>query len=849
MAFMEALLKIKASVDGEGAVTALAKGIGGLKKGAEDASSGLGGMLKSAGGLSGALGSLVPLVSGVGLAAMAKGAIDAADNLNDLSQKTGVSVERLSQFDQAAKMSGTTIDAVGGAMVKLARGMVAAAGATDEYGQTAEQALQDATQAVEDGEDRQVQAVQDAADKRLAALEKESDDRLREINKRYKAEARLLGDSFDDQSRQEADAAKDRQQQEERAIKRSFDARAKAIKDDKYLTDQQKEAKLQALRDEEDNVLKALDRGYQQQQTQRTRQFRDAQQQQEDALEERKRTEEEQIKTRINTEKNLTKEHADGQVKLIKQSSKEQIESLKELAEGPKGVAKALAALGLSAVDASGKMKSTDEVMLEVADKFKMMPDGAKKSALAIQLFGKSGADMIPLLNGGRQAVESLGITMTTKFAKGADDANDKLVVLQTKLLELSVKLGTALMPVLNTITDLVIRMATGFSSLPDWMQGTIAAVGGLVIALGSLVQILSGAMVVIKGIAALQLGATIASWAAALGPAMGVISAAFSGLLAFLSGTVLPALLAFFSGPVGWTALAVAAVVAMAIAFREPLGKFITWLGSVFKKGWDGFVKNILEKPVKAYFKWWRSNWESAVKFVTGLFSGIAKALKAPLDGIVSILRNTLRLAFRNLENAFNAFVLRYNNLVANLKKSPFGGILGLIPTIPLLNIPKFAQGGLVTKPTIAMVGEGGQDEFILPESKLKDFAQLNAELSWRRLLNSAWLRSLQPTTRSDITRENFKRLEQQITDLGLTGSAPNKNLLVDDQPKQLAIHQNNTFDVDPIIQITTGPVIQFDNQRFVTLDEFEAGLRTAVRSVFDSLRNPATRIQLGLS
>ena len=309
----------------------------------------------------------------------------------------------------------------------------------------------------------------------------------------------------------------------------------------------------------------------------------------------------------------------------------------------------------------------------------------------------------------------------------------------------------------------------------------------------------------------------------------------------------MLPALLAFFSGPVGWTVLAVAAVVAMAIAFRKPLGQFITWLGSVFKKGWDGFV-NILEKPVKAYFKWWRSNWESAVKFVTGLFSGIGKALKAPLDGIVSIFRNTLRLVFRNLENAFNAFVVRYNNLVANLRKSAFGGLLGLIPTIPLLNIPKFAQGGLVTKPTIAMVGEGGQNEFILPESRLKDFAQLNAELSWQKLLNSAWLRSLQPSTGSDIARESFKRLEQQITNLGLTGSAPNKNLLVGDEPKQLAIHQTNTFDVEPIIQITTGPVIQFDNQRFVTLDEFEAGLRTAVRSVFDSLRNPATRIQLGL-
>ena len=86
MAMMEALLKIKAMVTGEEGLTSMAKSLGGLKKGAENASGGLKSMLTSAGGLSGALGSLVPLVSGVGLAAMAKGAIDAADNWNGLSQ-------------------------------------------------------------------------------------------------------------------------------------------------------------------------------------------------------------------------------------------------------------------------------------------------------------------------------------------------------------------------------------------------------------------------------------------------------------------------------------------------------------------------------------------------------------------------------------------------------------------------------------------------------------------------------------------------------------------------------------------------------------------------------------------
>jgi hypothetical protein len=153
-------------------------------------------------------------------------------------------------------------------------------------------------------------------------------------------------------------------------------------------------------------------------------------------------------------------------------------------------------------------------------------------------------------------------------------------------------------------------------------------AVVGLLIVLGPLVKTLTGLIGIIKTIRAMKLGATIAGWAGAAGPAIVAIKAAFAGMMAFFTGTLGPALLAFFSGPVGWTVLAVAAVVAMAILFRKPLGQFITWLGSVFKKGWDGFVNNILKKPLTDYFKWWKKNWESAVKFVTALFAGI-EALK----------------------------------------------------------------------------------------------------------------------------------------------------------------------------------------------------------------------------
>jgi hypothetical protein len=289
----------------------------------------------------------------------------------------------------------------------------------------------------------------------------------------------------------------------------------------------------------------------------------------------------------------------------------------------------------------------------------------------------------------------------------------------------------------------------------------------------------------------ALKIGATIATWAAALGPAMGVISAAFSGLLAFLSGTVLPALLAFFSGPVGWTVLAVAAVVAMAIAFREPLGKFITWLGSVFKKGWDGFVDNILKKPVEGYFKWWKKNWDTAKDIVGKVFKGLVGLVKAPMEGIAIVIRNTLRLVFRNLESAFNSFVVKYNNLVANIRKSPFGSLLGLLPNIPLLNIPKFAQGGVVTRPTVAMVGEGGESEYIIPESKM------------------------------DKALDRFMVKAQGIT-------AGTRDIRID---------------------VTTGPVVQFGGEQYVTISDMQSAMQATARSVLSSLRNPSTRISVGLA
>jgi hypothetical protein len=91
-------------------------------------------------------------------------------------------------------------------------------------------------------------------------------------------------------------------------------------------------------------------------------------------------------------------------------------------------------ALGINVRDASGKLRDSDAVMGDVAEKLSGMRDGAAKTALAVQIFGKSGADLIPVLNGGKEGLrqmtaeaEKMGLIISSKTAAAADLFNDSM--------------------------------------------------------------------------------------------------------------------------------------------------------------------------------------------------------------------------------------------------------------------------------------------------------------------------------------------------------------------------------------------------------------------------------------
>lgn len=138
----------------------------------------------------------------------------------------------------------------------------------------------------------------------------------------------------------------------------------------------------------------------------------------------------------------------------------------------------ALRALGVSATDVNGQIRPTEQVLLDLADKFSAMPDGADKAALAVKLFGKEGLSIIPFLNQGRAGItalmeeaQRLGLVMSEDVARASEVFNDNLTRLSAIFEGVQRQIGTAVIPVLADFTEQVILAQAETGSFSNELQ------------------------------------------------------------------------------------------------------------------------------------------------------------------------------------------------------------------------------------------------------------------------------------------------------------------------------------------------------------------------------------------
>jgi len=552
---IKAAVKIQASVDGTASINGLEKSLTSLDRKADGLNGTFGKMKGAAAGMSGALGALVPAVAIGGLATLAKGSIDAADNLNDLSQRTGVAVESLSRFGAAADDSGSSVDEVAKAMGKLSKGIVDPASKANE----------------------------------------------------------------------------------------------------------------------------------------------------------------------------------------------------------------ALKSIGISATDASGKIRPMDDVMLDIADRFANMSDGAQKTALAQELFGKSGMNLIPMLNQGRDALSQYNATITTEGAQAADKFNDSLNEIARVVAGPFNQAITALLPLITQIAQGIAGAITAFTQLPQPVQDAVLVVGGL--------------------------------------------AAAFIAL-----APAIAAIITIFTGPVGIAALVIAAGVAI-YAFRDQIGAAFGAIGEYFKQlpaGFKSFFIDPLVEGFKLLIGWINSTFiqpvqkafTTLINSIKTIFSSVVNIITSPFKaafetvrGIVNQILNSIGSAIGSVVNAINGVIRGANGALVRLK-------LPGIPLLPQPNIPQFAEGGVVSGPTLAMVGEGGEPEYIVPQSKATKFA-------------NNWLSGVRGAAAIPKFAEGG---------MVVPGNAQ--------------------------VSIQTGPVTQMDGTNFVTTQDLSRAVAAGVNQTLSLLRNDMnTRRTVGLA
>jgi hypothetical protein len=175
-------------------------------------------------------------------------------------------------------------------------------------------------------------------------------------------------------------------------------------------------------------------------------------------------------------------------------------------------------AVGIAVRDASGEMRPVMDVFQDVADRLAAMPEGAERTALAMDLMGRSGANMMPLMAGGAAAIremmdeaDRLGLTISGETAAAAQQFNDNILRLQRTFSGITRQISAELLPIIEGMSEHLVRASQVFQNLSPTTRRFAAAIAGITVVVGPL-TIAAGLLVtVLAGLSAPVLAAIAA--------------------------------------------------------------------------------------------------------------------------------------------------------------------------------------------------------------------------------------------------------------------------------------------------------------------------------------------------
>lgn len=302
-------------------------------------------------------------------------------------------------------------------------------------------------------------------------------------------------------------------------------------------------------------------------------------------------------------------------------------------------------ALGISVKNADGTMKNSAQVIMEIADAFSGMQDGAVKTKLAIELMGDEGRKLIPVLNKGSAGLKELGREAEAAGmvfdSTARDDAKrfqDAMRGVGNQLTGLRNTIGQKLVPMLTPVIDFVGK----------WVERNRELIATKI---GEWIQLIADKIpAVLDGMERwLQSGESLIGWLGDAVDFIGGVENALTLLAAFLSAPLVAALLtagkafaalgvAIMTTPVGWFMAAVAAIAGAGYLIVKNWDKITAWWNETLAV-WQADIDHATSQVMKA--------WEGVKNFFSGLWddiTGIFDDAWNSISGIVTDITGAVK-------------------------------------------------------------------------------------------------------------------------------------------------------------------------------------------------------------
>ena len=131
-------------------------------------------------------------------------------------------------------------------------------------------------------------------------------------------------------------------------------------------------------------------------------------------------------------------------------------QSMREADQGVATYKDAFDDLGLSVRNTDGTLKSNEQVLGEISDRFADLPDGATKAAIAMEILGRSGSLLVPFLNMGSKGIKEFNYELSGQFAQNAAAFNDTITRIGFRFKGVNLELVDHLLPTLNSLASLI---------------------------------------------------------------------------------------------------------------------------------------------------------------------------------------------------------------------------------------------------------------------------------------------------------------------------------------------------------------------------------------------------------